>query len=287
MDRPAHVFVPHVVVTRESLAAASDDPGALVASNIAVVVRLGADALLEPAEMCRDAMLSYYVEMYRDQVASGGFAQFVWNTGWEQPVVELVRDGLAAIGAPWHSRAFDAGAEAVAGLGADRLAAYVDRGYAGWPSPERDALDAVDDEIRAASRMEDLTVLNALWLRSRPGLVAEDDAGLAQLVARVAAEVPDRAERLARAEADEPPFIKVIMELSARAGHRLQQIAVGDPAYEYQGHRTTSWLVRTDRGNYVALEDAAGGAVMLEAGSGTPVAELSATSVAELTGAAG
>jgi hypothetical protein len=124
MDRQVRVFVPHVVVTRESLAA--DDPGAVVASNIAVVVQLGADALLEPAEICRDALLSHYVDFYRDQVTTGGFAKFVWYTGWEEAIVDLVRDGLTAIGAPWHSRAFDAGAEVVAGLGADRLATYVD-----------------------------------------------------------------------------------------------------------------------------------------------------------------
>lgn len=285
MDRQVHVFVPHVVVTRESLAAG--DPGALVASNRAFLVQLGADALLEPAEMCRDAMLSHSVDLYRDQVTSGGFAQFVWNTGWDGEVVDLVRDGLKAIGAPWHSRAFDAGAEVVAGLGADRLAAFVDGDYFGTSSPERAALDAVDDGIRAACRMEDLTVLNGVWLRARPGLVAEDDAGLARLVAQVAYEVPDRDERRARARAERPAFIDVIVALCARAGHALEQIAVGDPAYDYQGHPTQSWLVRTDRGRHVALADAAGGAVMLDAGSGAPVAELSAESVAELTAAAG
>lgn len=285
MDPQVHVFVPHVVVMRESLAAR--DPGAVVASNIAVVVRLRADALLEPAEICRDAMLSYHVDLYRDQVTTGGFAQYVWTTGWEAAVVDQVRDGLRAIGAPWHSRAFDAGVEAVAGLGADRLAAFVDGNFFAAPTPEREALDAVDDGIRAASRMEDLTVLNDVWLRARPGLVAEDDDGLARLVAQVAAEVPDREERLARATADRPPFVDVIVALCARAGHALEQIAMGDPAHEYRGHRTQGWLVRTDRGDHVALADADGGAVMLDAGSGTPVAGLSAESVAEATGTAG
>ena len=283
MGAQARPFVPYVVVAAESLR--SDDPDAVVGSNIQVVNRLRAEALLELEELSHEALMSYYVDLYAVQVANGGFSQFVWNTCWDGLLVGLVRDGLAALGARRHEAAFDAGAAVVTRLGPERLAAFVDGEYFGSPNPEREALDAVNDAILDASGEENLTVLNDRWLRARPDLVAEDEAGLRRLVARVAAALPDHAERLARAEREEPDYLKVVKALCARAGHRFDQVTAGDPAFEYEGARTIGWHFWTDRGHFVAVGPAAGGAVMLDAESRAQVAELSPAAVAELVSA--
>jgi hypothetical protein len=202
VEPQAQPYVPVVVVAVETLW--SDDPDAVVSSNADVVNRLRSEALLEPGEICREALVGYYVDYYRAQVMSGGFSLFVWNTHWEDPPVGLVREGLAAIGAHRHRRAFEAGSNAVAGLGPERLAAFLAGEYVGPSNPDREALNAIDDAIWAASREESLPVLNSEWLRTRPGLVAEDAEGIRRLVERVAAYVPDRADRLARAGGGEP-----------------------------------------------------------------------------------
>ena len=278
-------FVPHVVVAAESLA--SDDPDAVVGSNIQVVNRLRAEALLELEELSHDALMSYYVDLYAAQVANGGFSQFVWNTCWDELLVGLVRDGLAAMGARRHAGAFEAGAAIVVRLGPDRLAAFLEGEYFGSPNPEREALNGVNDAIRDATREENLTALNDAWLRGRPDLVATDEAGLRRLVDQVSAAVPDHAERLARAEREEPDYLKVVKALCASAGHRFDQVTAGDPAFEYEGVRTIGWHFWTDRGHFVAVGPAAGGAVMLDAESRAQVAELSPAAVAELVGEAG
>jgi hypothetical protein len=283
MGPQARPFVPHVVVAADSLR--SDDPDAVVGASIQFVNRLRAEALLELEELSRDALMSYYVDYYAVQVANGGFSQFVWNTCWDGLLVGLVRDGLAAMGARRQAAAFEAGAAIVARLGPGRLAVFVEGEYFGSPNPEREALAAADDAIRDASREEDLTTLNDRWLRGLPDLVAEDDAGLRRLVERVAASVPDRAERRARARSEEPDYLKVVKALCARAGHAFDQVTAGDPAFEYDGVRTVGWHFWTDRGHFVAVGPAAGGAVMLDAESRAPVAELSPAAVEELVGA--
>jgi hypothetical protein len=283
MGPQARPFVPYVVVAAESLA--SGDPDAVVGSNIQVVNRLRAEALLELEELSREALMSYYVDLYAAQVANGGFSQFVWNTCWDELLVGLIRDGLAAMGAHRNAAAFEAGAGIVARLGPERLAAFLEGEYFGSPNPERDALTEVDDAIRDAARVESLTVLNDAWLRRLPDLVAEDETGLRRLVSRVAASVPDRAERLARQQAAEPDYLKVVKALCARAGHSFEQVTAGDPAFEYEGVRTIGWHFWTDRGHFVAVGPAAGGAVMLDAESRAQVAELSRAAIAELVSA--
>ena len=62
-------------------------------------------------------------------------------------------------------------------------------------------------------------------------------------------------------------------------------MTAGDPAFEYEGARTIGWHFWTDRGHFVAVGPAAGGAVMLDAESRAQVAELSPAAVAELVSA--
>jgi hypothetical protein len=42
-------------------------------------------------------------------VNNGGFAQFVYNTGWQPSVIGLVKEGLSAIGATKHAELFEKG----------------------------------------------------------------------------------------------------------------------------------------------------------------------------------
>ena len=92
-----------VVLSRESLESA--DVRATIALNIDFVNALF-EELLEPEEVSHDALLSYYVDYYLAEVNNGGFAQFVYNTGWKPRVVALVKEGLSAIGAVKHAELF-------------------------------------------------------------------------------------------------------------------------------------------------------------------------------------
>jgi hypothetical protein len=271
-------YISSVVVSTDSIE--SDDPYDVVYANITFVNALFEDALLRDAEVSRDALRSYYVDYYLAQVHNGGFAQFVWNTRWADDVVTLVREGLAAMGAAQHLALFDEGSRLVASLGDERLADFFDDDYFGDDNPERDELNTLAD--RFVDIPEDLVALNAAWLRGLDNLTVLDGKQMRAEVERIAAAVPDRADRIALAQANEPPYLKIIRALCERTGHTLDRVTAGDPTHVHAGQPALAWHFLTDRGHFYMVETA-DGALMYGDDGPEPVAQLPAAIVAELS----
>jgi hypothetical protein len=289
---PTDRQAPPVTISQRSLA--SGDPLQIVASNIAFVDALCDVAHLELAELAPNAVASYCVDYYRSQLDQGGFAQFVRDSRWDPEVIDAVRRGLALIGAHRHLIAFEAGAALVDQLDPETRSAVA----GGGPLDEAtgDAMALIDTRYDWAADQEDLLWLNAAWLSQLPELVtALTDEAFRAAVDRAAAAVPDQHERTARALAAEPPPLKIIRALCARAGHRFLGLLDGEPE---DGAAPLPFV--TDHGSFVlVLRD--GRAQMLPdpgsepagtptppdaAGAGDPaepLAELSAPELATLT----
>lgn len=239
-------------VVVSDLSYSNDEPCDLVGSNIDFLNALFAE-YLEPDEVSTDGLCSYYVDYYMSQVNNGGFSQFVYNSQWRENLNELVCQGLRAMNAVQHLDIFENGMYLVGSAGSDELELYLASEYFGENS-FRDQLDTLNDRFFDVSKSENLTKLNAAWLRQLPNLVVLSESEMQQEIARRANAVPDREQRIAKARAKEPRYLKLIRLLCEKAGHTLSHITAGNPAHDYNGEKVTAWHFVTDQGHFHMIE---------------------------------
>ena len=118
---------------------------------------------------------------------------------------------------------------------------------------------AVDGEFEELLESENITALNAAWLRGQADLVVLDDEEVGLYIQRLAALIPDLPERQAQADAealeDAPDFEIIIRELCSIAGYELVKITMGDPNYMHDGDKTLAWHFSTDHGDFLMVEE--------------------------------
>jgi hypothetical protein len=200
---------------------------------------------------------------------NGGFAQFVKNSSWTPATVRLVREGLAAIGARRHLDLFEEGvtlAESLGDAGLKSFLATPIQSYA--QNAERAILAAIDERFYELDKQESLRALNRAWLRAHPDLVPASPEQINAEIQRRAGLIPDRAQRIAAAEANAPRYLKLIRALVAKAGQQLQRVTAGDPNRNFEGAKTTAWYFLTDQGLF-HMVDAGGKAIMFRGRSTT------------------
>jgi hypothetical protein len=86
-------------------AANSENPQDVIDSNISVI-NLMREEKIDDDLIHEDALTSYYLDYYTAQYTQGNFAQFVYNSGWDKELNELIEEGLALIGAQKHLELF-------------------------------------------------------------------------------------------------------------------------------------------------------------------------------------
>ncbi|WP_245827828.1 DMP19 family protein [Sinomonas mesophila] len=241
-----------VVLPTEALAAGSE---AVVDANVDVVNAMY-EELLDEREISGDALRSYYVDFYLTQSLDGGFAQYVVSAGDHHGIDGYVREGLQAMRAEAHLALFEELVAAFEALSEEDAEAYLDG------DDEVDAvaaLEALDERFEPLLSEEDLVALNGAWLRGVEGVLALDEDGIEDEIARRVGLIEDLEERRAAAEEDSlvdvPDFELVIRELCDVAGHELQAITMGDPNYLHHGVKTLAWRFTTEQGEYLMVEE--------------------------------
>ncbi|MFV0478456.1 MAG: DUF4375 domain-containing protein [Parahaliea sp.] len=262
-----------IVVSQESHN--STDPYDLIYSNIQFLNALF-DDYVYTAEVSREALKSYYIDYYLGQVNNGGFSQFVYNTSWQEEAIELVREGLLAIGAKRNLALFEQGATLVDSLGEKDLAHYLQSGYFG-ENDERDHLEPISDLFFNLQEEEDLVEFNYRWLKQHPALEVLDVNNMQERIKQISSTLPDREERIQQALAAEPRYYKVIRALCAQVGQQLERVTAGDPNYKYQGHETLAWHFLTEAGHHYMVE-VDGSAIMFKGNSAKQLCRIEAGS---------
>lgn len=242
-----------VVLTTAGAAGNNED---VVGDNVSVVNAMHR-SLLGTEEIAANALRSYFVDFYITQALDGGFAQYAFMAPDREELDRWVREGLAAMGAVEHLDLFDR----CAGL-YDRIAEDELEGILGGGSSSRTdgaiAMDDLDAEFEDLFEDEDVTGLNAAWLRGQACLLVLEEPALAAHIAERAAGIADLEQRQAAVEEaleDVPEFELIIRELCDVAGHQLEQIILGDPDFEQDGETTLAWRFTTDQGEFVMIED--------------------------------
>lgn len=246
-----------VVLTSSSIEAGDEET---VEANVSIVDAMH-QALLRTEEISPVAVRSYYVDFYLAQVLEGGFAQYVFMTLDRDDTDTLIREGLVGMGATAHLDLFNRTAEFYDVLSAEDREQYLDGGLDdGDPAPVAVVrMEELDGEFEELLESENVTALNAAWLRSQPDLVALDDEDVDAHIARLVDLIPDLAERQAEADAEAlaeaPDFEVIIRELCGVAGYELEKITMGDPNYVYDGVKTLAWHFSTDHGDFLMVEE--------------------------------
>jgi hypothetical protein len=112
------------------------------------------------------ALIYIYVDYYLAEYENGDFSQFVYNTGWDKELNDIVAKGLKLIGAAKSLALFESLCARVEALSQKDLQAFLQSEYFG-DNPIRDSLN--DSSFYDLG--EDIAALNAAWLRNQPNLL--------------------------------------------------------------------------------------------------------------------
>ena len=252
------ITTPQPVVLTSSSIEASDEE--TVQANVTVIDAMHT-ALLHTEEMSPVSVRSYYVDFYLTQALEGGFAQYAFLALDRAATDTLIREGMAGMGATAHLELFNRAVESYDALSEEDTELYLD----GSVDDDGDVTDGVlrmeelDGEFEELLEQENITALNAAWLRRQADLVVLDDEEVGPYIQGLVAHIPDLPERRAQAEAealeDAPDFEVIIRELCDIAGYGLTKITMGDPNYIHDGEKTLAWHFSTDNGDFLMVEE--------------------------------
>ena len=143
-------------------AAKSENPQDVVNSNISVI-NLMREEKIDDDLIHEDALMSYYLDFYTSKYTEGNFSKFVYDSGWNKELNELIEEGLALIGAEKHLALFQEQSRKLRLQSNIKLGKFL-QGKFDVPSPFRDLLNNND----YFELDENLVELNASFLKSHP-----------------------------------------------------------------------------------------------------------------------
>ena len=246
-----------VVLTSSSIASNDED---VVEANVSIVDAMHT-ALLCTEEMSPVAVRSYYVDFYLTQALEGGFAQYEFTAVDRAETDSLIREGMAGMGATAHLNLFNRAVQAFDDLSEEDEEHYLDGGLDDTEETSDGVLrmEELDGEFEELLESENITALNAAWLRGQAELLVLDDEEIGAYIEQLAEQIPDLPERQARAAAealeDAPDFEIIIRELCSIAGYELVKITMGDPNYVHRRSKTLAWHFTTDHGDFLMVEE--------------------------------
>lgn len=180
-----------VVLTTAGATGNNED---VVGDNVSVVNAMNR-SLVGTDDIAPNALRSYFVDFYITQALDGGFAQYAFMAPDRAELDRWVREGLAAMGAAAHLELFDRCAGLYDRIAEDELEGFLGDGAGSIRSDGAAAMDDLDAEFEDLFEDEDVTGLNAAWLRGQPCLLVLDEPGLAAHIAERAAGILDLEER--------------------------------------------------------------------------------------------
>jgi hypothetical protein len=134
----------------------------VIHSNISVI-NLMREEGIDDDLIHEDAIMSYYLDYYTAQCTEGNFAQFVFNSSWDNELNELVEEGLALIGAEKQLEFFQQQRKKVKLMSSVKLNKFLNGKLEGV-NPTRDLLNA--QSFLAIE--ENVVDSNANFLKSHP-----------------------------------------------------------------------------------------------------------------------
>jgi hypothetical protein len=240
------IVIEHIIVSESSYK--SSDALPILQSNVKVVDEL-LYRFVHHDEIFSDALKSYYVYQYANYMQNGGFAEYVYRTAWARVNIDNLVAGLEALDADAHIELLARLSERFTFHGADGVACLYDLEH---PQNQqmRDYLNELMPEYEAINAAENLTELNAAWLKRHPALVAMSDDALKKQIEVSAKAIPNRTQRIAKALADEPRYLKLIRLLCDSANLEFLYLTPSKPNETKKSDDASVWHFQTSQGPY-------------------------------------
>jgi hypothetical protein len=122
-----------------------------------------------------------------------------------------------------------------------------------------DEFDDLDEEFSTLNDANDLSELNAQWLRQHPDLLAVPEAEIEDRVIKYADQIPDIDERRSLAEAELDDGLEehelLILELTDVAEQDLEEILGLDSDFEWDGETVSGWRFVTNEGEFIMIDN--------------------------------
>jgi hypothetical protein len=184
-----------VVLTSSSIHGRDEE---VVEANVGIIDAMH-NALLGAERMSPVAVRSYFVDFYLSRMLEGGFALYAVMAAARSATDALIREGMAGMGATAHLDLFNRAVDAYDALTAETAQAYLDApGGAGDDPDSVLRIEELDGEFEELLEHENITALNARWLRGQPDLLVLDDEELGPYIQHLAALVPGEKENSRR-----------------------------------------------------------------------------------------
>ena len=209
-------------------------------------------------EIPKEALEAYYVDYYNQEVIHGGISQFVYNSKWEDHVVNHVLNGLHNMGAKKHTELFEKLIHIVNDLG-EKLNTFLESDYFQENIKERKILNQLNKKFFSVDEMEDLVESNWQYIGNFKNIEIVDPETWSLRMENIFKSLPDRNEREKEAERlakeNESQEEKKIEEILEKAGQELLFINGINPG-ERDGQIIYEWHVTTSTGDhYVIFQD--------------------------------
>jgi hypothetical protein len=239
-------MITHIIVSESSMKAKDD--ASVILSNVNVIEAL-LRSFLTREELFPEALKSYYVNLYVRHMADGGFAEFVYRTGWDKVCVSYLVAGLEAINAHEHLDLLGKFAERLVSYGADGIECLYDDKH---PQNQqmREYLNADMPEFFALSVTEDLVMLNSKWLKNHSELVVMSEANLKKQIDASSKALPNRMQRIAKALASEPRHMKLIRLLCDNANLDFLYLSPADGVSPTNSQQAAIWHFEAVQGRF-------------------------------------
>jgi hypothetical protein len=213
-------MIEHIIVSEASIK--TNESSAIVQSNVDFVDALKKNFIRQD-ELSPESLKSYFVSQYSKLMDGGGFAEFVLRTGWGKEMITHLVAGLESLGAEEHLKLLAAFTERLTLHGADGIACLYDSEH---PQNQqlREFLNELMPEFSLLNTTENLTELNAKWIKNHPKLVVMSEANMQRQIKATSAAIPDRLSRIAQFLSEEPKHMKLIRLLCDHADLEFIQL---------------------------------------------------------------
>lgn len=218
------MILEQVIVTKESLE--DEDPYEIIGANIEFINILFRNYVRRD-EICIDSLKSYYVDYYLAQVNNGGFSQFVYNSNWDDLLIDLILEGLGDMGAHRNLSLFKKSAKIVSGMSKRNFERYLDGEYFG-NYLQIGHLNKFNDRFFELQKTESLIQFNSSWLKSLPSLKVINSNERDVYIKNLMDKIPDKEERIRASLEYEPRNRKIIRALCKAANQNLEFITDTD-----------------------------------------------------------
>jgi hypothetical protein len=209
-------------------------------------------------EIPKEALESFYVDYYNQEVIHGGISQFVYNSKWKNEMVNHVLNGLRNIRAKKHAELFAKLIHIVNELG-ETLNKFLESEYFQENIKEREILNQLNKKFFSVDEMEDLVECNWQYIGNFENIEIVDSETWTLRMEDIFKSMSDRDEREKEAERlvkeNESEEEKKIEQILKKAGQELLFINGINPG-ERDGKIVYEWHITTSTGDhYVIFRD--------------------------------